>query len=169
MPHLFERFHRVRGTRGRTHEGTGIGLALVQELVRLHGGAIRAESAVDRGSTFTVRIPTGTAHLPPDRIGGSRTRASTALGAGPYVEEALRWLPDAHVLPGFDAATSTFHPARRGTAEVDGGRPAYVLCADDNARASTFAACLVRSTRSRRSRTGRLRWSGFTPVCRIWC
>src|SRR6185437_370911 len=36
MPRLFDRFHRVEGARGRTHEGTGIGLALVQELVRLH-------------------------------------------------------------------------------------------------------------------------------------
>lgn len=94
LPHLFERFHRVKGARARTHEGSGIGLALVQELVRLHGGTIGAESEVDRGTTFTVTIPTGTAHLPADRIGGSRTEASTAIVAAPYVEEALRWLPE---------------------------------------------------------------------------
>ncbi|MCG3116728.1 MAG: ATP-binding protein [Candidatus Manganitrophus sp. SA1] len=94
LPHLFERFHRVKGARARTHEGSGIGLALVQELVRLHGGTIGAESEVDRGTTFMVTIPTGTAHFPADRIGGSRTEASTAIGAAPYVEEALRWLPE---------------------------------------------------------------------------
>ena len=99
IPHLFERFYRVEGARGRTHEGTGIGLALVQELVKLHGGSVRVESAPSRGSTFIVSIPTGTAHLPADLIGGTRTLSSTALGARPYVEEALRWLPDAGPFP----------------------------------------------------------------------
>ena len=93
IPHLFERFHRVTGARGRTQEGTGIGLALVQELVQLHGGAVRVESVPGQGSTFYAAIPVGTAHLPADRIGGTRTLTSTALGASPYVEEVLRWLP----------------------------------------------------------------------------
>jgi PAS domain S-box-containing protein len=93
MPHLFERFHRVEGAVGRTQEGSGIGLALVRELARLHTGDVRAESRWGEGSTFRVSIPVGTAHLPPDRIRASRTLASTALGAAPYVEEALRWLP----------------------------------------------------------------------------
>jgi signal transduction histidine kinase len=75
-------------------EGTGIGLALVKELAVLHGGAIRAESVLDQGSTFTVTISFGTAHLPVERIGADRTMDSTALGASPFVEEALRWLPD---------------------------------------------------------------------------
>jgi PAS domain S-box-containing protein len=59
IPHLFERFHRVRGARGRTFEGSGIGLALVQELIRLHGGAARVESEVGCGSRFIVTIPFG--------------------------------------------------------------------------------------------------------------
>ena len=59
LPRIFERFHRVEGSRGRTHEGTGIGLALVQELVKLHGGSVRAESTCGRGSTFTVSVPMG--------------------------------------------------------------------------------------------------------------
>ena len=59
LPRLFERFHRVEGTKGRTHEGTGIGLALVQELVKIHGGTVSVESEVGRGSTFTVEIPVG--------------------------------------------------------------------------------------------------------------
>jgi signal transduction histidine kinase len=93
MPHLFERFHRARPTYARTHGGTGIGLALVQELVRLHGGTIQVASEVDRGTTFTITLPLGTAHLPADRLQAPRTLRSTALGAEPYVEEALRWLP----------------------------------------------------------------------------
>jgi PAS domain S-box-containing protein len=94
QPLVFQRFHRVAGARGRTHEGTGIGLALVRELVELHGGAVGVQSAPGRGSTFTVTVPLGSAHLPPGRIRGARTLASTALGASAFVEEALRWLPD---------------------------------------------------------------------------
>jgi signal transduction histidine kinase len=94
MPRLFERFHRIPNSRGRTHEGSGIGLALVQELVRLHGGCLTAESVVGRGTTFTVTLPLGSAHLPPGQVGDNRSRASTASGASSYVEEALRWLPD---------------------------------------------------------------------------
>ena len=93
LPKIFHRFHRVEGTRGRTHEGTGIGLALVQELARLHGGSVGADSVYGEGSTFTVSLPFGREHLPADRIGGARTLASTAVGASPFVEEALRWLP----------------------------------------------------------------------------
>ena len=65
---VFERFHRIESTQARTYEGTGIGLALVQELVKLHGGSVRVESAVGAGSTFTVTIPIGTEHLPAERI-----------------------------------------------------------------------------------------------------
>ncbi|HVV45315.1 MAG TPA: HAMP domain-containing sensor histidine kinase, partial [Bryobacteraceae bacterium] len=64
LPHIFERFHRVEGARGRSHEGTGIGLALVQELARMHGGTVSVESEEGKGSTFIVRIPAGKAHLP---------------------------------------------------------------------------------------------------------
>ena len=93
LPHIFERFHRVRDARSRTHEGTGIGLALVKELVKFHGGDVTVESAEGRGTTFFVSIPTGAGHLPKERIGIARTLASTATGATPFAEEALRWLP----------------------------------------------------------------------------
>ena len=92
LPRLFERFHRVEGTRARTHEGSGIGLALVQELVHLHGGTIRAESAEDVGTAFFVRLPAGSAQLPAERVQATPTLASTALGAATYVGEAERWL-----------------------------------------------------------------------------
>ncbi|MCC2628482.1 MAG: sensory box protein [Thermomicrobiales bacterium] len=95
LPRMFERFHRVERSRGRTHEGTGIGLALVQELVKLHGGTVHVESVFNEGSTFTVTIPFGTAHLDPRRIGTASELTSTSIGSSPFVEEALRWLPTA--------------------------------------------------------------------------
>jgi PAS domain S-box-containing protein len=94
VPLLFERFHRIEGQRSRTHEGSGIGLALVQELVKLHAGSIAVESKVDRGTTFTVSVPLGNAHLPNDRLAAPSSLPSTSVGAEAFVQEALRWLPD---------------------------------------------------------------------------
>ena len=96
LPHIFKRFHRVEGARARTHEGTGIGLALVEELVKLHGGTLEVESVLDVGTTFTVRIPSGKRHLP-DTGGSDQAAAASAWSAGSavnsYVEEAMTWLP----------------------------------------------------------------------------
>ena len=91
---IFERFHRVKAARGRSYEGSGIGLALVQELARLHGGAVSVRSEVGRGSSFTVCIPFGKDHLPAARIEAARGITSTTVRADAFVQEALRWLPD---------------------------------------------------------------------------
>jgi signal transduction histidine kinase len=116
IPHLFERFHRVKGAQGRTFEGSGIGLALVQELVKLHGGTVQVSSVEGEGSCFRVSIPTGCAHLPPERIRATRTLTSTALGTAPYVEEALRWLPEEDTGAGEERSTPSDldapHPQR---------------------------------------------------------
>ncbi|WP_414585837.1 ATP-binding protein, partial [Scytonema sp. PCC 10023] len=94
LPRIFERFHRIRGVQARTHEGSGIGLALVQELVHLHGGTVEVESVLGVGTTFTVTLPTGSSHLPTKQISAERTLISTSVGAAPFVEEAQRWLPE---------------------------------------------------------------------------
>src|SRR5262249_34997173 len=91
LPHLFERFRRVEGARGRSIEGSGIGLALVQELVKLHGGSISVASRFDAGSSFSVRVPMGKAHLPAAKIGAGSDGAGTRVRAQAYVEEAA-WL-----------------------------------------------------------------------------
>ncbi|MBW4450859.1 MAG: GAF domain-containing protein, partial [Spirirestis rafaelensis WJT71-NPBG6] len=94
LPHLFERFYQVKGGKGRSYEGSGIGLSLVQELVKQHGGVIALTSVVDEGTTFTVTIPTGIAHLPAEQIGVASTLVSTAVTADAFVEEAWGWLPE---------------------------------------------------------------------------
>ena len=95
LPHIFDRFHRIDGQRGRTMEGTGIGLALVNELVRLHGGAIGVQSRIDTGTTVSVRLPFGRHHLPPDRVSETAGASPEGIAAASFVEEALRWLPEA--------------------------------------------------------------------------
>nr|MBA2321892.1 response regulator [Deltaproteobacteria bacterium] len=122
MPRLFERFHRVEGVRARSHEGSGIGLALVQELAKLHGGSVRAESALGVGTTFTVRIPKGTSHLPQDRIAATRSLPSTAQRPTSFLAEARAWLSPRDRRAEQDAL------AVRGP-----GPTARILFADDNA------------------------------------
>src|SRR4029079_12666519 len=79
---------------GRTLEGSGIGLALVQELVKLHNGSISAESVLGKGTEFKVSVPVSSSHVPKERINSKPTTASTSVKAVAYLDEALRWLPD---------------------------------------------------------------------------
>jgi signal transduction histidine kinase/DNA-binding response OmpR family regulator len=132
LPRVFERFHRARGSRARTQEGTGIGLALVQELARLHGGSARVESELGKGTTFFVRILRGNTHLPQERLDSDRSLPSTSVGSLPYVQEALRWLPHAS-LEEREQRVETVLPL---PAMVPAARPRErapkVLVADDN-------------------------------------
>jgi signal transduction histidine kinase/DNA-binding response OmpR family regulator len=134
LPKLFDRFHRVEGTRSRTHEGSGIGLALVQEIVRLHGGAIEVESELGVGSTFRVSLPFGAAHIPSGHRHEVTATSPGSSAANTYVDEALRWLPDEEARPA--ATVSAEAPAARANegngrfARTFGSR---ILLADDNA------------------------------------
>ncbi len=129
LPRMFERFHRVKHVRARTHEGTGIGLALVQELARLHGGGVTVESEEGRGTTFTVSVRMGTSHLPSERIAETRPLATTS-GAIPYVEEMLRWLPatDFSTTEVAGPTPEIFSPSNSQSETAP-----HVLIADDNA------------------------------------
>ncbi|WP_461008011.1 SpoIIE family protein phosphatase [Streptomyces capparidis] len=133
MPRLFERFHRIESARSRSNEGSGIGLALVKELVALHGGTITAESTEGEGTTFAIRLPFGTAHLPADAVVRSAGTGTGPVAADPYIEEAMRWLPaDGDEPPA--AATAAQPPRETAGPRTPGpATPAHVLIADDNA------------------------------------
>ena len=115
QPRLFERFHRVAGVHARSHEGSGIGLALVRELVEVQGGAISLRSVEGEGSTFTVSLP-----LSPE------APEEQALPGHPeaFLAEALRW--------GGELAQS---PLARGQEEQAASRRSHerILVVDDNA------------------------------------
>ncbi|MEZ4698884.1 MAG: ATP-binding protein [Rhodothermales bacterium] len=89
LPHVFDRFHQVDGSNTREHEGTGIGLALVQELVLLHKGEIEVESTLGVGTTFTVRFPKGKAHLKPEEIAVDSDIPEAMLARGALTELAI--------------------------------------------------------------------------------
>jgi CheY-like chemotaxis protein len=144
LPHVFERFRRVEGAAARTHEGTGIGLALVQELGRLHGGSVSVTSEVGRGTTFRVAIPAGHAHLPGEQIVAPSAGSAVASSAQAYVGEALRWLPDALATPPPDGASWPVPPSAPLLSEA----PAYrrrprIVLADDNADMRSYVQRLL--------------------------
>lgn len=106
---LFERFYRADKVRGRSVEGTGIGLSLVRGLVELHRGTVEIDSELDRGTTVTILLPLSTSAA---TAGPSPARPDET---NPYVAEAGQWVTPA-------ATTATPETARQ-----------LVLIADDNA------------------------------------
>ena len=144
IPRLFERFHRIDSTRARSTEGSGIGLALVKELVGLHGGTISADSQEGAGTTFTVRLPFGTAHLPSEQLVEPQgAQAIAGAIAQPYLQEALRWLPADTRTATPDTSTAAtmtaISPAQSGSERVS------VLVADDNADMRDYLCHLLRT------------------------
>ena len=136
LPRLFERFHRIENARARSTEGSGIGLALVRELMELQGGTITASSVGGRGTAFTLALPFGSAHLPRESVVAAPDADAAALpdpsGADAFVQEALRWLPAAdRDLP--------VEPAASGLVV-----PAHVLVVDDNADMREYLVRLLR-------------------------
>ena len=145
VPRLFERFHRIENARSRSNEGSGIGLALVRELLALHGGTIEAASVEHQGTAFTVRLPFGRDHLPAEAVVDDEAGATVSPTAEPFLQEALRWLPS-------DAASNPDHSeaARRTASGVPAGMagrgaPARIVIADDNADMRDYLSRLLRT------------------------
>ncbi|RCJ40496.1 adenylate cyclase [Nostoc punctiforme NIES-2108] len=78
IPHLFERFRQAEGSANRSYEGSGLGLALVKELVELHGGQVTVESVYGKGTTFSLWLVTGNAHLPAQQVLETPTELNTS-------------------------------------------------------------------------------------------
>ncbi|GJL68615.1 MAG: hypothetical protein NPIRA06_12500 [Nitrospirales bacterium] len=91
LDHVFDRFFRAREALGRTFEGSGIGLALVKELVEMHGGKIHVESEPGRGSVFTVTVPFGFHHLPPEQVYHTATQPKDERLAKSFILESEQW------------------------------------------------------------------------------
>jgi PAS domain S-box-containing protein len=134
IPRLFERFRRIENARRRTHEGSGIGLALVHELVNMHGGKISVQSKLGEGTTFIVALPYGRKHLPDERIVSAERHGVRGMAREAFVQEALSWLPAE------DQSESSMAPYTELTEMESGsalaqpapGEKAAVLLVDDN-------------------------------------
>lgn len=136
LPHIFERFHRVKGRPGRSDEGTGIGLALAQELVKLNGGSIEVSSVVGRGSEFTVSIPFGRDHMDERRTESLAAPAAPSKRTQQFVADAQKLLPDEHQVrssPGQSAAGG------------DNAKRTRILLAEDNSDMRQYLLELLRA------------------------
>jgi signal transduction histidine kinase/DNA-binding response OmpR family regulator len=139
LPRLFERFHRIEGSKARTHEGSGIGLALVQELVRMHHGEIAATSELGRGTTFSIAIPFGAGHLPDATVRDAGrgkaddTSSPSSTQSTIFADEMAEWLPEG---PG-SVAVSMRSAATGRDAEI------RILVADDNSDMREYVARLL--------------------------
>lgn len=124
LPRLFERFHRIESARSRTHEGTGIGLALVHDLVALQSGVIKVDSEPGQGTRFHITLPLGTAHLDPAQLRPAQVTSNHATSKA-YVAEAAGWMgvPLSPALPELEV------PVTPATSTLSG----RVLIVDDNA------------------------------------
>ena len=143
LPRLFERFHRIEQSRARSNDGSGIGLALVRDIVALHGGSIAAASTVDAGTTVTVRLRLGCAHLPADQLAARAAQApvaaagppSVSAAAVPFIQEALSWPAAAGAAPPPDPADQAARaqsPGQTSGGALGSGR-SRILIADDHA------------------------------------
>jgi signal transduction histidine kinase len=143
LPHIFDRFHRVKGAASRTHEGSGIGLALVQELVKLHGGEATVSSTEGTGTSFTVVTPLGKAHLPKECIRTAQPLSAALTSSAAFVEEALRWLPTTAAPP--DASPIEYERSHvHDQATSAGSSRARILVADDNADMRDYLTRILR-------------------------
>ena len=145
IPHLFERFHQAEGSANRSYEGSGLGLALVKELVELHKGKISMDSVYGEGSTFTVWLQTETAHLPLDRVLEVPTQIELRSAAVELADLEL-----------VDPEAEEQGSRRAGVNNVDTSSPqppytpapphSSILVVDDNPDLRTYVSSILRSS-----------------------
>jgi len=134
VPNLFKRFHRIQTTRARTYEGTGIGLAFVHELVKLHAGVISVRSKWGVGSVFTVSIPYGKEHLPAERVVPAQPPSAHLSQSSFFTKEAIHWLPE--------SASNTFENSPPAANSNSAKKP-LVMVVDDNSDMREYISRLL--------------------------
>jgi GAF domain-containing protein/class 3 adenylate cyclase len=139
IPHLFDRFRQADGSASRSHEGSGLGLSLVKELVDMHGGEVTVESTYGEGTTFSVWLKTGIAHLPAEQVTDmpaevEQSRAHVELAD---VETDLQQLA-AEPLPVMPSAL----PAESSGA-IEPAKTSKILVVDDNADMRSYVSSVL--------------------------
>jgi formate hydrogenlyase transcriptional activator len=132
LPYVFDRFRQISGGESSGHVGTGIGLALVQEIAQLHGGTVTVQSEYGKGSRFDVAIPLGAGHL--NRISVTSGDESSSRESSMKIEETLSAA----------AVTTVAAVNREADSAFDASKPT-VLYVEDNADLRTYVGNLLRA------------------------
>ena len=139
LPHMFERFHRIENSLGRTHEGTGIGLSLVNELVKLHYGEISVTSKEGEGSIFKIKIPLGKDHLQKEQVSDTETRPLLRKEQGNFLKEAVGLLDENNIF----SDTSVNSNISDYEEDQESDKNISVLIVDDNADMRSYLTRLL--------------------------
>ncbi|NES94478.1 MAG: response regulator [Desertifilum sp. SIO1I2] len=134
IPHLFERFRQAEGSVNRSYEGTGLGLALVRELVELHGGQISVESIYGEGSTFSVWLQIGSAHLPAEQVIEVPTELQSRRASVEFADIEVEELMTTGAA-GLEESLPNHNSAEAGGATI--------LVVDDNADLRTYVSSIL--------------------------
>lgn len=137
VPHLFERFRQAEGSVNRSYEGSGLGLALVKELVELHGGQISVESVYSEGTTFSVWLQTGTSHLPVEQVLEVSTEIQSSRAAVELADLEIE-------LPLEDRGQDTEQLPLKVAVMPSSSSPSKILVVDDNPDLRSYVSRILR-------------------------
>ncbi|MBE9005899.1 response regulator [Fortiea sp. LEGE XX443] len=142
IPLLFERFRQAEGSENRSYEGSGLGLALVKELVEMHGGKVTVDSVYGEGTTFTLWLLTGNDHLPINQILETpvelnTNRASVELADLELIEPTIEITKDLSIVPHTQDST-------QATPRYTNNTQYSILVVDDNPDLRTYVSNILR-------------------------
>ncbi|MBE9053798.1 response regulator [Nostocales cyanobacterium LEGE 11386] len=134
IPQLFERFRQAEGSENRSYEGSGLGLALVKELVELHGGKVTVDSIYGQGTTFTLWLVTGNSHLPIEQVLETSIELNTSRAAVELADLEL-------VEPNTDNIEDII---KNSGTQHSGNTQHSILVVDDNPDLRTYVSDILR-------------------------
>jgi adenylate cyclase len=141
IPHLFERFRQAEGSENRSYEGTGLGLALVKELVEVHGGTVAVDSIYESGTNFTISLPSGNAHLNASQIVETESKVNLSRAAVELADLELIESTDSHI-GDFEKIPQELLSQNLDSSE----KGQLVLVVDDNADMRAYVSSILRAS-----------------------
>jgi GAF domain-containing protein/class 3 adenylate cyclase len=148
IPQLFQRFRQAEGSENRSHEGSGLGLALVKELVEMHGGKVTVDSTYGEGTTFTIWLLTGNSHLPKQQVIETAIELNTARASVELADLELVELStetDENISQNLLSSSDTNHLELTCQQEKNPGSTQHsILVVDDNADLRSYVSDILR-------------------------
>ncbi|WP_414623309.1 response regulator [Calothrix sp. CCY 0018] len=149
IPYLFERFRQAEGSENRSYEGTGLGLALVKELVEVHGGTVTVDSIYESGTNFTISLPSGSAHLNASQVVETESKVNLSRAAVELADLELIESTDSHIdnfekIPQELLSASVNSPSEK-VINSKTGKGQLILVVDDNPDMRAYVSSILRA------------------------